>query len=433
MTALDLVKNLLEDDTIRSAKIEGAAGTGKTTALADITVYLNTLAIPYVITAFTHKAVNVLQSKLPEGTNIVTLHKYLKKRPTINSNATRRTQLTVNSKFGEPEFIKLLIIDEFSMVSESDYMDIGYYQDPDYDGSCKFKVLYVGDSNQLPSVSVPADIRCDLELKLTKVWRQAGDNPLLGTLTSLTGFIEGTLAPFYLEPHETLIRKCNIVEEYMKSTSTDKVMLAYTNEKVQELNTVIQGYDYPNIGDTIFDATRRRLARLVDWVEYPTICDTPSGDIVLGMKFKPLEFLIEEGYKFAVLEDEDGDQYTVPMVFGMYTYKCMADELAKVATDSNKQIEQQFNRKATEWVKLNSSNPLARHRAGAWRRFLTFNDYVTVCDFPHAQTVHKSQGSTYSEVYIAMSDLSKAMDKELMFKLIYVAVSRASKKVFMDK
>lgn len=432
-TPLELVQTLLENPDIRSAKLEGSAGTGKTTGLSEICLYLNTLGIPYAVTAFTHKAVHILQSKLPEGTNIVTLHKFLKKRPTINSNATKRTQLTVNSKFGEPEFIRLLVIDEFSMVSEADYMDIGYYQDPEYEGDCKFKVLYVGDSNQLPSVTVTADIRTDIELKLTKVWRQAGDNPILDTLIELTKFVEGTKTPYYLPAHETFIRKVDLVEEYFKSKETDKIILAYTNEKVQSLNASIQGRDYPEIGDIVFDATKRRLAKLLAFVDNPTRCDTPNGELVLDMKFKPLESLIDEGYTFVILEDEDGDQYTVPMIFGMYTYKCKADELSREATEANKAIEIKHNSRATEWAKANPQTPLARHRAGAWRRFLTFNDYVTVCDFSHAMTVHKSQGSTYNEVYVALTDLKKAFDKELLFKLLYVAVSRASNKVYMDE
>ena len=46
-----------------------------------------------------------------------------------------------------------------------------------------------------------------------------------------------------------------------------------------------------------------------------------------------------------------------------------------------------------------------------------------------ASTVHKAQGSTLDTVYIDLDDISKCTQKDLTAKLLYVAVSRARKKV----
>lgn len=48
----------------------------------------------------------------------------------------------------------------------------------------------------------------------------------------------------------------------------------------------------------------------------------------------------------------------------------------------------------------------------------------------YACTVHKAQGSTYDTVYVDLDDLYKAIrNKDMYNRLLYVAVSRAAKKV----
>ena len=49
----------------------------------------------------------------------------------------------------------------------------------------------------------------------------------------------------------------------------------------------------------------------------------------------------------------------------------------------------------------------------------------------YACTVHKSQGSTFMDVYVDLADLNKAqrMNMDLFNRLLYVAVSRGSQRV----
>ena len=55
-------------------------------------------------------------------------------------------------------------------------------------------------------------------------------------------------------------------------------------------------------------------------------------------------------------------------------------------------------------------------------------------DFDHARTIHKSQGSTFDVVAIDMDDLYKCAqrDPKMYLRLLYVAVSRAAKKVITN-
>ena len=55
-------------------------------------------------------------------------------------------------------------------------------------------------------------------------------------------------------------------------------------------------------------------------------------------------------------------------------------------------------------------------------------------DFPYATTVHKSQGSTYETVLLDIKDLGICANSNynLYLKLLYVALSRASERVFTN-
>ena len=47
----------------------------------------------------------------------------------------------------------------------------------------------------------------------------------------------------------------------------------------------------------------------------------------------------------------------------------------------------------------------------------------------YAMTTHKSQGKTIETVYVHAQDIKSSWDNELVRRLLYVAISRASKKV----
>ena len=82
-----MIENFMEDTKELDAFITGAAGTGKTTKLKEVCEWLLNTEYTFQVVAYTHKAKQVLKSKLPEDTPISTLHSFLKKRPGINENA----------------------------------------------------------------------------------------------------------------------------------------------------------------------------------------------------------------------------------------------------------------------------------------------------------------------------------------------------------
>lgn len=438
---LDVFKQFLEDKEAPDMFISGVAGTGKTTSLGELLKYCIDNKITTVTCAYTHKAVNVLAKKVPfTDLNVVcTLHSFLKKRPTINSEATKVKEVEGNAQVDIPKEVHVVFIDEFSMVGERDYVDLVDLQ-YDEDANIATKIVWIGDPNQLPPVKDMQTIfpKGDYCVQLTKVYRQAGDNQLIDTLMSLNDFINDG-EPARLEPHDTFIRNTNIVDKY-RACNTGKVLLAYTNARVEELNAEIQGYEQPLVGDALFSPTVRTLYSLeaIDKFEDVEYVIKVNGDLLMRDedKYKTFETLKDlPKVQFFLLNDSEMRVSQRAIVFGHATYLDMNQELIDKAVKANKAIEKQYpGVNLRDWSKANWSDPLAKERAKAWREYLTYKQCVICIDFTHAMTVHKSQGSTYENVFLDMDDIGKCAnsDYQLYLKLLYVAISRASDTVYTN-
>jgi len=444
-----MIKEFLESDE-PEAFITGPAGSGKTTDLKQTVITLNELGINYLVTAYTHKAKEVLESKLPEGTPIRTLHSWLKKRPGINSKAKHIKHIMTNHQQGKPEHLQLLIVDEFSFINEEDYMSIGELQDElnlttyhcmkcgteasedtelEYDGDvCGFcekcnanmlfeevvippiKVLYVGDLNQLSPVKGWSAVSPHKPFwkELTVVHRNS--TQLLKPLTKLVRMIEGKEPISYLKPNEDFVRNLNIDEHY-KLLVSDKIMLAYTNKAVEEHNRKIQGRSIPIEGDIIYIPTLRCDKQLVK-IHFKTNklmqLTVPRGLLTSESKYNPFKTLGELNY-VKYYEFDDGT--IVPGIFGSYQNKLIRDELGKSLVAKNK----------------NNLDSIKEYKL-----YKCINDYVSIMDFNHCMTIHKSQGSEFDYVFIDSADLAICKDIQEQMKLLYVAISRARCSVYMN-
>jgi len=432
---LNTFTQFLADDQGWDMYVTGRAGTGKTTGLAQLIEYCTDDEIDYTVCAFTHKACNILRSALPMNANVRTLHSFLKKRPTINTDASSHRHVEVSRKHGDTEKTAILFIDEYSMVGERDLMDIRDAQDSE--AEVKLKVVWLGDPYQLPPVGDAQAVQPygKYQVSLTKVYRQAADNPLMETLGQLVSFIEGG-KPEPLIESAAFTRKQDIAGWYKhdrKLDNFDGIMLAYTNKRVQSLNALAQGREVPKEDDKVFCVSNRQFytldAMVPSYLVYEIAKPYGNDSLALNSKYKTLEHLLRmQCCEYMNLIDEDDNIDTFAVIFGHHNYKVTKEVLIKAAADSNRAIEMKHRGvKAAAWAKVNSDNPLAKTRAKAWRDFLTFNDCVVCVDFTHAMTIHKSQGSTYSTVYLDTEDLAIAaeIDYTQYLKLMYVAISRA--------
>ncbi len=441
---LKLLEKFLTDPYAEDMYITGQAGTGKTTLLHDVVGYCIVNNITYQVCAYTHNACDILRAKIAVDAIISTLHSYLKKRPTINVEAIKLNKVEGNSLSAkEDNIVRLLIIDEFSMIGEKDVADIRglQYNDEYEEGELPaMKVLWIGDPNQLPPVKdMPAVIpKKPYWEHLTVIYRQAKDNPLMIPLQQLVSFIEGA-KPYKLVESDKFIRSnINLLEDY-KACDKDKVFLAYTNERVQQINFSVAGKDKPDPGDKLFSPTAHKkftFISLVPSIFLMTVRQHGGKTLSLGSKWKTLEYMMHmELCEFYELEDEMGKVGVYPVIFGTKNYNNAKDNWAERAVSINRKIEgTQGVPKAIEWARNNPSHQLARDRAAAWRTYMCVKGNTFSMDFAHAKTVHKAQGTTVDTVFLDAIDLEKCLQHDyiLYCKLFYVALSRASNMVITN-
>lgn len=428
----------LEDQDAWDMFVTGIPGTGKTWSMKDYVVYCIEHDISYVVCAYTHDACAILRARLPIDANIQTLHKFLRKRPTINTEAKKVHNIETNMKMGVSEKPTIMFIDEFSMIGENDLMDLRSLQDPDYDGAPTMKIVWFGDTNQLPPVKDQEAVipHKPYWIKLTEIKRT--DNPLLqNTIIQLNDMINEDIDIGPLKRHSAFIETKELLPLYIKDTSS-KVLLAYTNKRVQELNFAIEQREEPRAGDALFCPTNNQCYTFVQKVDKASVAyidrlwDSP---LMFNSKYKTLEFLLELNIcDFYMVKDLEGEPFVYPVVFGTYNFKGVKDKFGLDATAINNEIKTKHKADAGKWAAANYSTPLARKRSLAWRKYLTLKDTVLCFDFAHAKTVHKSQGSTYETVYLDAQDLYQcaSRDLKLYLRLFYVAVSRASKCVYTN-
>ena len=416
--------------------LTGGAGTGKTTQLKNLLKLLQKQGLKYLFCAHTHQACKIIRRTLGSDIAVQTLDSLLKFRPVINEDATQKEHIDSRTQACTPEAdLQVLLIDEYSMIGEAQAAAIKNFQDPEYTGKPKVKVVYIGDLHQLGPIKDKQVIFPHNPYWVNLTTRHRTDKPdLVEAMIQLERYIDDPTQPLQpLKSGPNFRRGVNLLQEYQACKSGNKIFLAWTNEAVQYWNEQLHG-SKPR--KAMFCRTLKHEMEYLDNVELEQVTEvyTPTGPLELGTKYQTLEYLkTMPDIEFMRVYDITVDsEYTIAAVFGTYNYKVITERYSKIAADVNASIEEQYNMSAKNWAQANKIAPLARKRAKAWRDLLTFKNAVLCVDHNYAMTIHTSQGSTFEWVFLDTQDLKKCAKKNLKqyLQLYYVAISRATKGVF---
>ena len=462
-SALYELEKFIEDDGTEIT-LSGYAGTGKSTIIGIFSKWLNNRIGRgnIVYTAPTHRA-NVITKQNNPDANVYTLSALFGFTPDTDE-AMEHESLDLNDlKFRAKNQMKyeagqLIIIDEASMVQDGLYE---YVQEiiAKYNGS----VIYVGDSAQLRPVKsnhISKVFTSDgvPQITLTKVER-TGDNPILKEATRIRQGEGLSYQTDINDKGQGVLYTSNdaIINENLKQIVTSEEfnadplhfrVITATNAAAATYNSNVRSLKYGKYakpfvkGDILMGHSNKfrkpdgsyRLINSMDYI-VQSVRDTTvkfrtdKGTIefkAFNLSIRPVGGTIMNDFQLTVIDKNEPDS----KIFEVAEYK---DRLFKMAKEAkrNGQISKARDLNQMAYSVDNELNITKNLKDNQGRLKIR-----KAIDYGYAQTVWKSQGSTYSKVLILSNEIDTfGYGKDVMQlrnELRYVAVSRAKNFVIIN-
>ena len=444
--------------------LSGYAGTGKSTIIGIFSKWLDHRIGRgnIVYTAPTHRA-NVITKQNNPNANVYTLSTLFGFTPDTDIAMEQGSLDLRELEFRSKNQVKyepgqLIIIDEASMVQDGLYEYIQKIVAKD-----GVSVIYVGDSTQLRPVKsdhISKVFTSDgvPQITLTKVER-TGDNPILKEATRLrrgeglsyqTDINDKGQGVLYTSDDAIIDKNLKQIvtsEEFNADPLHFRVLTA-TNAAVSAYNSKIRSLRYGKFakpfvkGDIIMGYSNKlrkpdgsyKLVNSGDYV-IQNITDTTvkfktdKGDIefkAFKLSIRPTGSTIMDDFQITVIDKNEPDS----KLFEIVEYKDRLWRMAKEAKQ-NKQISKYRDLVQMAFNIDNELNITKNLEDNQGRLKIR-----KAIDYGYAQTVWKSQGSTYSKVLILSNEIDTfgyGRDvMQLRNELRYVAVSRAKNFVIIN-
>lgn len=444
--------------------LSGYAGTGKSTIIGIFSKWLDHRIGRgnIVYTAPTHRA-NVITKQNNPNANVYTLSALFGFTPDTDIAMEQGSLDLRELEFRSKNQVKyepgqLIIIDEASMVQDGLYEYIQKIVAKD-----GVSVIYVGDSAQLRPVKsdhISKVFTSDgvPQITLTKVER-TGDNPILKEATRLrqgeglsyqTDINDKGQGVLYTSDDAVIdenLKQIVSSEEFNADPLHFRVLTA-TNAAVSAYNSKIRSLRYGKFakpfvkGDIIMGYSNKLRKpdgsyKLVNYGDYviQNITDTTvkfktdKGDIefkAFKLSIRPTGSTIMDDFQITVIDKNEPDS----KLFEIVEYKDRLWRMAKEAKQ-NKQISKYRDLVQMAFNIDNELNITKNLEDNQGRLKIR-----KAIDYGYAQTVWKSQGSTYSKVLILSNEIDTfgyGRDvMQLRNELRYVAVSRAKNFVIIN-
>ena len=446
LSALEAFAAWLQDPAeTRPFVLSGHAGTGKTFLSSRLLALVEAEALCWTVAAPTHKAVGVLRQALEqEGLRPTwypsTVHRLLRLKLSRAEGLERcePTEQTATAL----EALGLVLVDEASMVDQA-LLDI-LLRCARHGGT---RLVFVGDPGQLPPVGEPTSAvfaLADAERQqLTEVVRHGG--AVLRLATALRQGALASIAPPLLPPltddlggQVAVVDRSTWIAEAQAALRLSRErldpdharLLCFTNRTLERLVPIArralhgamadqlpvlpgevlitrlavmapasrQGLGDEGPGDLVLGSNRELLVRDVA----PERCDLADLGVASAPVIETLRVEVEVGdavlsLRLAPPATTDGGQ-----------------RLAMVLSDLGQRARRSDG----------------RERSQAWRLFFLVRDSFATVGPAAVLTVHRSQGSSFTDVFVA-PDVHSPQDPDLRRQLLYVAVTRARRRVWL--
>lgn len=400
-TALDAFQAFLVDPVETVFVLSGYSGCGKSTLVRTILdrlpgfqkiVHLvdpTAQILEPVLTATTNKAAENLSQIT--GQDARTIHSVLGLRVSTDFR-TNVTTLTVQRNAP-------LVEDTLLFIDEASYIDKALLQHI-FQRTRNCKIVFIGDPAQLTPVQATGTPVFDANFPgaaLTQVVRQAEGNPIVDLSTKFRHAVN-TGKFFSFRPDGQTIQHLDreafnqaIAQEFVREDwrYADSKILAWTNKCVVGYNQMVRNLAK---GDPHFQEG--------DYVTVNTFLQAARGS-----SFKTDQL--------AQLTQIEPDSVSLDVVGNWVTL----DHHARVFHPRSLIEKNQAIKQARQEGRINDVATMET----SWA------DLRAV----YAQTINKSQGSTYGSVFIDLDDIRRCNSGDQIARMMYVAVSRAKHQVFL--
>ncbi len=418
-----IVSENVDNDVMMT--LSGSAGVGKTFVTARIIKKILDFSNDITITAPTHKALLVVRGMIYNSKinsrhiKTQTLHSFLKvKLETNYKTGARKFVVDANEK--EKCATKILIVDESSMVGGDLF---AYIDQAVTEGRVK-AVLFVGDPYQLPPVNSEKTTVFSLQkhYELTEIVRQAENSYIIKIASKIRDCIKNKNFSFRIEEFftdeydglEIFRNRDDFLSEFFSSkeknwSMKNQIIADYTNKSVNYYNSIVRqrfwkekGIDNPEQlreGDTVVF----QEANVGD----DKIIHANSSMATIRKSFKKFDEEHKIWYWHCIDEENLGFK--------------VIDEESSLA----------FEELMAEKVREAKSETVGIKIRDKWGEYYHLKDKYVDVKYIYSSTIHKLQGSTYDTVFIDLGHLTYLYDngkedKEFLYRLLYVAVARAS-------
>lgn len=408
--------------------LAGPAGSGKTTLLKFIVQTLLKRGWTICITAPTHQAVKVAQQTIginDKRLKFASLHSFLSLKPgPINVETGEQKFVRENNKKKQSDLSKmkfdLVINDESSMVSSEMFK---FIKEEMYTYNRVKSFLFTGDLFQL--LAIEKDIVTTTHAiynnkdvnhyQLFEILRQK-DMEVIDFVSEIRSMIKEKYTKFDLfnfliserdKPHNKIKfynSKKEFIGEFIKKDNlgkTEDCIFTFTNKNVNSYNEKIRNYYVMLDG------------------EIPEI--HPSDLFVVQESTQPDNLFAQDAFiNSEILELKQSNKEVFDFKGKKFNgYKCMTTDNRKFNMIS-KDSEDDFN----HTCKLLKANAIKTKNRENWKLYYTLKGLFLDIKYHYSSTVHKSQGSSYVNSWVDLSDLGY-VENDMLLRLFYVACTRA--------
>lgn len=480
-SAIESFKSFLNGDE-QVFMLKGAAGTGKTTIVAEFVRILDQEKREYYLMAPTGRAAYILGSKV--GRKACTIHKGIYGLSELKSTSRNKDDeddeglhLRFGLKNNKDTLDAVYIVDESSMVSDS-YSEneaflfgSGLLLTDLFEYARGRKIVFVGDYAQLPPIGMyfsPAldkeyienKFSCNVqEVTLRQIMRQSDGSVMLTNAMRIRDGIENkSFIEFKLDSGvDTTAEDVDLLKPYFEISparpGVRSAVIAYSNKQALDYNLAIRRHYYGENAPRLRDGELLMVCRNNYSYEYELFngnivqveaCqpdnEVESRNVRVKLSKDRIESVELRFRKASIRFSTNGEPISLNV---MLLDNFLDDSSGSVGgllaraliVDFNNRLPNALKSSLSEirrCMRPNSKLTIEQQElCASYVKLLSKDPYynAVICKYGYAMTCHKAQGGEWDNVFVDMCRFGGTANEDY-FRWAYTALTRASKKVW---